>query len=143
MSAQQIHSQAGYSIVELVVSAVLLGLLIIGMVSMVQKGTELGVQSDHRRQARSLINAAFDSSEFDFRSYAAITTSQSRVDTVYLDPEESAPVKATLKVVVASQQNFSVSGTNVPYKRVSMTVRWILPKEKDSITVEKWLSDAD
>ncbi|MBF0431190.1 MAG: hypothetical protein HQK83_07935 [Fibrobacteria bacterium] len=139
----QQSSQAGTSLVEIMVSAVILGIVILAIISMIQKGRELDVSSDHRRQARALIHAAFEQDEFKIANYNAISdTTTSRTDSVQLDPDESTPLTGVLSISVSAANVMTVNSTQVPYKDITMTLTWNEPEGPDTVQVMRRISNA-
>ena len=66
---RRLNSYAGFSLIEVLVAGLIIGIVVIAMVTMVRTGRELDVSSDHRRQARALIHAAFEDEIFSYVNY--------------------------------------------------------------------------
>ena len=60
--------KGGFTIVELIVSAVILIIAVIAVVAVVRKSTEIQVVDYHRRQARAVIMRTFET-VFDYRQF--------------------------------------------------------------------------
>jgi type II secretory pathway pseudopilin PulG len=133
----------GYSIVELLVAAIVLTIAITAIVAVIRKGRELEIVDKHRRQARSIIDNKMEI-QYDDRNFSTITpTNDSTVIT--LDPRFGTPLTATLKWVVTQGTEtvtVGVNNTTMIVKKVTMTVSWTEPDgNPENITISKWIAD--
>lgn len=82
----------GYSLVELMVSATIIALLAIAVVSMVRKSNHLRSEDAHRRRARAIIDSCFESRSYHYSNYVDLSG-----DTlsVIIDERESTVRKMT------------------------------------------------
>lgn len=132
----------GYSLLELLVSATIIALLTIAVVSMVRKSNHLTSEDAHRRRARALIDSCFESRSFHFSNYVNLAG-----DTlgVAIDERGAGSVEddltGTLTISVSGEMKMSGSdGIDVPYKEVGMLVRWLEPEGPVTINLTKWIT---
>ncbi len=132
----------GYSLVELMVSATIIALLAIAVVSMVRKSNHLRSEDAHRRRARAIIDSCFESRSYHYSNYVDLSG-----DTlsVIIDEREKYSTeddhRGTLIVTVSDEKKMSGSdGIVIPYKEVSMLVRWLEPEGPVIMNLTKWIT---
>jgi prepilin-type N-terminal cleavage/methylation domain-containing protein len=138
----------GFSLVEVLVAAVLLSLTLVALIAIIRKGREIDINDLHRRQARTLICAQFESQTYQQTNYpnlrAAAPSSVST--TVTVDPRignGGVALTGTLRIDV-TRPALTMNGVNgvqniAPVKVVG-TVLWNEPNFADSVVLEKYLT---
>jgi len=128
---------AGFTLVELVVSAVIIGIAIMAVVAVARKGRELDITYSHHRRARAIIDSCFESVAYQYTNYAALPTITGQL--VKIDPRGDGPdddLNGSLTMTVSPPTTIG----GVECKQISATVSWAEPEETKSITVEKWVT---
>ncbi len=131
----------GFTIVELLVSAVIFAIIVVSVVAVVRKGRDLQVTDQHRRQARIILHRLLEN-EYDYRRYRLVKdTSFTLSDT--LDERDGNPLIASIVVDVDTTGIVNVQGTNIPVKKVTTTATWTeVTGEEEEVSLTKLLADA-
>ncbi len=137
---QDCHVQTiicGFSLVEVLVSAAILGVVILAIVAVVRKGGDIQVSGTYLREARTILNARFETM-YGQEKYALIVVQPETGIPVTLDPGNGVnPLPGTLYTTVDVP-----GGTPVPAKQVTLALAWDnADGERDSISMTKWISE--
>ena len=128
------HRQQGYTLIELMVSSVVLGLAVVGTTTLWRNGQEFEQQGDVRRQAFQALVGAMEAPEYHFSRYA---TAANWSGTVLLDSGTTSSVTCNLAVVVSPEDSVlwgtGADMNRIRFKHVTGTVTWPLPGKPDSI----------
>jgi Tfp pilus assembly protein PilV len=134
------HRSRGYSLVEVLVAAMLLIIVVFAIVGVVRKGRELDVGDNHRRQARALIDSLMET-RYDDRQYNTVVPNTKVTGTVRI--ADNIGVADVIDSVgpMASVTAATGANTTVPIKPIIIKVRWTeVDGTKDSIVIEKQLA---
>jgi type II secretory pathway pseudopilin PulG len=132
----------GFSLVEVIVSAVLVSLSVVAVVSSVSTGVRLQVTDNDRRQARTLIQSVFEE-QYDFRNYNSIVPNTTHTETVIIDNRDGIPLQGELTAVVQNTTLGADNGCTFPARQVTITCRWnVDPQTVDSIQLTKIIAQA-
>ncbi|MBN1982872.1 MAG: type II secretion system protein [Chitinivibrionales bacterium] len=130
-------SCSGYSLVELLVAAVILTLIIAVVVASIRKGSEIDVADNYRRQARALIINLMET-DFNHRNFNTLQQENVTIP-VSLSNQNGHQIGATIQRSVVG--NFMVvTGTTFPVWEIDITVRWpipAVPNQNEMITLRK------
>lgn len=120
-------------------ASLVLGLAIVGTVSMLGTGTDLGRANDLRRQARVMAQEALEDPRYFFRDPNYMLEAGYRDQyNLNLATADVVPCSLLVSVVV---ENANWLDKNVPYRRVTARVRWpVTGYPKDSVEVSKRLA---
>ena len=137
--------QAGFTIVEVLVAAVILSLSVVGTVAMVRKSQDMISQDKNRRAARGFIVKTLEQSSFEPENYAALTTSTT---TQSVSINAAASINGTLITEISDEQTqtgasntFGVA-VDIPYREITVTVKWNeTGDKKDSVQVWKRIAN--
>jgi prepilin-type N-terminal cleavage/methylation domain-containing protein len=141
------RSERGFSLVELMVSATVLGLATIGALSMIGTGRALDAEEVFRRQAYQFAAAALEDAKYGYQNYplAAGTTNRA----IQLQIDGGQKVNATLISTVGAEQNTDLQAAPpaggtipIPYQQVTVKVRWPTASPTDSVSFSKWVANA-
>ncbi len=140
-----LHSNKGFTLVELLVAATIAILCITSVTAMLIKGREIDVGDRYRRYVRALVISEFENPQFHFNQYvnllnqAGTTTRNVTIDTrgAYDD------IPGSLTTVIGAQTAASASdGANIPYIPVTITLAWATVDGNDNITLTKFITQA-
>lgn len=132
----------GFSLVEVLVSAVFVALSVVAVVSAVSTGVRLQVTDNDRRQARTLVQSVFEE-QYDFRNYNSIVSNTTRTETVVIDNRDGNPLQGELTTIVHDAAPGTDNGSSFPAKQVTITCRWKSdPQTADSIQLTKIVAQA-
>lgn len=136
---QKSRSARGYTLVEVMVATLILGLSVVAVVTMLREGRNSEDYGEVQRQASILLRSAMEDTAYDFRKYAVYNGLLSHKfghnDTLRLD---TLRIFAICSVTVGAQQTENWTGTNqVKFKRIVGIVRWTLDGVLDSLTLSK------
>lgn len=132
---------AGYTLIETLVSGVLLVFAVTAAVAVVGTGTQLGTSDNERRQARTVIRSQFERN-YDFRDFNTIPQNSSTVEDVTIDDRMGTPLVGQLTRAVSTENVVTNSGTTCSVKRVQLKLRWInVNGIADSITLTKLVAN--
>jgi prepilin-type N-terminal cleavage/methylation domain-containing protein len=142
-----LHTQKGVTLVELMVSATILGLATIGAFAMIGVGRSLDTDEVLRRQAYQFATAALEDAKYGYQNYplASATTTSG----VQLKIDGGQTISATLEVKVGTEQKVSLQGApqdggtiQIPYQSVTAKLRWPSASPTDSVYLVKLVADA-
>lgn len=135
----------GYTIVELLVAAIILTVAIASIVAVVSKGRTLDISDKHRRQARSIIDGIMEK-QFNDKDYNLISSAMNDSYDMPLDPRENVPLPATVSIAVDDDDpDLYVSGSDIPVKKVTISVTWRTEPDNETpetISISKWIAKA-
>ncbi|MBN1128171.1 MAG: hypothetical protein JXA71_04260 [Chitinispirillaceae bacterium] len=132
----------GFSLVEVMVSAVFVALSVAAVVSAVSTGVRLQVTDNERRQARALIKSLFEE-QYDFRNYQSIVPTTARTETVVIDERDGSLLQGELTTTVEDVSPATDNGCAVPARQVTLTCKWNTdPQTVDSIRLTKIVAQA-
>jgi type II secretory pathway pseudopilin PulG len=132
----------GFSLVEVLVSAVFVALSVVAVVSAVSTGVRLQVTDNDRRQARTLIQSVFEE-QYDFRNYNSIISNTTRTETVVIDNRDGNPLQGELTTIVRDATPGTDNGSAFPAKQVTITCTWNIDAQTaDSIQLTKIVAQA-
>ncbi|MFW5813351.1 MAG: prepilin-type N-terminal cleavage/methylation domain-containing protein [Fibrobacterota bacterium] len=129
----------GFTLVELLTSAVILAIAVAAIVAVVRKGREMQIIDYHRRQARVEIQQTFESL-YDYRKYPGPDLLAG--DSVVIDERQEGVLKARRRTVV-TDDTVNISGSDVPVRKITVTLNWReIDGSDESVSLSKWISDA-
>lgn len=115
----------GVSLVEVLVSAALIGFSLFAVINMVRKGQEQLLLNNHRNQARGIIERTIENSQFNPENYnALVTAANPTAQDVVIDGK--ANLHGSLTVTINAEQN--QTGVDplllIPYREIIIAVSW-------------------
>ncbi len=126
----------GFSLVEIMVAAVVIGIAILAVVTVARKSREIDVTFSHHHAARCFIDSCFEDSVWQHLNYNSIPTS--RNDSVLIDSRAGGtPVKGYLTVRSRLDSIVDAGTFYVVFKRCSATVAWQEPEGAQTVTSTK------
>ncbi|MDR0305831.1 MAG: type II secretion system GspH family protein [Chitinispirillales bacterium] len=145
--------KGGFTIVELLISAVIMIIATFAVIVVVRKATDIDVEDHHTRQARMIIMEIFER-DFDYRMYASglygngkyqIQPDQTSFETefdVVIDSRDlhSEPLMGRLSLKVEHDE-VTAGALNVDIHRVTAMVIWTeIGEVMDTVTLSKILA---
>lgn len=128
-------TQDGFTLIEIMVSTVVLGLAITGIVALLRNGRELEYANGHKRQAKQVAQAAMELEAYYYINYS---TMGNMSQDLFFDAGPVNPIAAHLTVTVSAEQSVVWNdGISVPYKSVEAKVLWPYPYPEDSVVIVK------
>ncbi len=126
----------GFSLVEVLVAAAVLGIATVSVVVMIRKGGDLQVTNTYRLQARAFLNARMETlyqpGRFEFIGEGDIS------ELVTFGFHQGGA--ALNGILYTSVQDSNVIG--FPIKRIGLSLAWdVFDAGRDSIYIEKWLTE--
>lgn len=139
--------QKGFTLVELMVSATILGLATIGAFAMIGVGRSLDTDEVLRRQAYQFATAALEDPQYGYQNYPL--PSSFTPSGVQLKIDGGQTVNATLEIAVGVEEKATLQGApedggtiQIPYQPVTAKVKWPPLNSTDSVFLVKWVADA-
>jgi hypothetical protein len=137
-----LRSSAGYTVIEILVSGILMTFSVSAVVAVVGTGTHLGSSDNHRRQARAIVRSVFEQ-EYDFRDYNTVPDNGSSIGSVEIDSREGNPLIGDLRREIVTDTMTAGNGSKFPVKRVTLVLKWLeTANVPDSITLTKVMAKA-
>ncbi|MBN1758179.1 MAG: type II secretion system protein [Chitinispirillaceae bacterium] len=141
---KHVHDTGGFSLVELLVAAAILGIAIFAIVGIVRKSRDIQVVDQHRQEARALLNTIFER-EYGAGKYQTVEEITDDTSTVTIDPHtDGNPLTGVLHTTVIENTGFTTTdGTVVPIKMITLTLEWdgLYEGEKETVTMTKWIAE--
>jgi type II secretory pathway pseudopilin PulG len=136
------RKNAGYTLIETLVSGMLMVFAVTAAVAVVGTGTQLGTSDNDRRQARAIIRSMFEQ-EYDFRDFNQIPEHDTTVENMQIDERMGNPLVGQLTRFITTGNIVTNSGTSCPVRRVELQVRWAnTDGTADSISLTKLVANA-
>ena len=134
----------GFTLVELLVSSIIIVLSIVAIVAMLRKGREIDINDKYRRKARTIVMSEFEAPKFHYSRYPNLVTgTTTRTDTI--DARKSAsPILGTLTTIIGAVDSTTASnGYRIAYRPVTMSIVWSTVDGSDTITLTKRITRAE
>jgi type II secretory pathway pseudopilin PulG len=142
---KMLRNAGGFSLVEILVAAIILSLAIMALVAAGRKSHEFDITYQHHRVARDLITAALESSAYQYTNYDNMTDSKRQVIIDERDPaDKTDDLAATLVIIVSPEKKTPGGGVGSPaviYKDITATITWQEPEGSQTVTVVKSVAD--
>ena len=131
----------GYTLVEVLVSAVIMSLALIAIVTVIRKSWDINVDNLHRRQARTIIINHLELLDYHHSNFSSLCTSCctndcNKTETVTIDKN----LTGTLNTSIIPNNSLSIDGTIIPLLIVTIKLTWQEAEYPDSVSVEKWVA---
>jgi prepilin-type N-terminal cleavage/methylation domain-containing protein len=144
----QHNASSGFTLVELMVASVCLGLAISGAMSMIGAGRQIEMENWNRRQARMLAYSALENNAYHYLNFSSIIVPYSQTSVVQLNPGTPLAINATL-VVTSDLGYFTMHDPDgetppslgIQYKWVRAAVNWTVAGHADSVHVRKRITE--
>jgi len=131
----------GFSLVEVLVAAVVLALALFATVAMVRKGQEMIALDKHRRMARGIIERTLENDDYQPASYSSLATitTPTPKDTV-IDPKGN--IHGSLTVTVGAEQP-TINGAAIPYRVITAAITWaeLGSASNETVSTSKWVTN--
>jgi prepilin-type N-terminal cleavage/methylation domain-containing protein len=119
---------AGYTLVELMVAAVLLGICVSGVMTMISVGRQAELDNSIRRQARIFAANQMESDQYNYTQYPATAGMASPPDTINRDTIPK--IVPTISVTVSPESSAvwnQIGGGSISfqYQKVTVAVSWL------------------
>jgi prepilin-type N-terminal cleavage/methylation domain-containing protein len=127
----------GFSLVELLVAASIIGMFTIGFVAMLNKGGDICTADKHRRQVRAQMDALFET-KYHYLNYTQLHSSDFPLyDSIIVENRQQGPsLKAEL---VASLRDSTVF--QMPIKIINLSSHWNeYNGVSERIELTKWIA---
>jgi prepilin-type N-terminal cleavage/methylation domain-containing protein len=138
--ARRIDRRQGFSLIEVMVSAVILGMLIIGVITVLRKSNDLDVTYVHYRRARAILDSCFEDTIYTPLRYNLMTNDS---QAVLIDdrgtPSTNDDLFGMMRIVVSTQQINCGGGRNAPYKEIQGTINWTDGGSEELIDISKYV----
>jgi type II secretory pathway pseudopilin PulG len=140
MKRSAIKNNSGYTLIEVLVSGILLVFAVTAAVAVVGTGTQLGTSDNDRRQARAVVRSIFEQS-YDYRDFNIIPESDTAVEDIQIDERMGNPLVGQLTRTIITETITTNSGTPLSVRRVVLSLRWAsVDGTADSITLTKLIA---
>jgi prepilin-type N-terminal cleavage/methylation domain-containing protein len=131
--------EKGYTLVEILVAAVIIAIAIVAMIAVMRKGLDIELNDMHRRNARAVICGKMESRYYSNANYGSLTAGTvTENDTLDSKPVVVGTLTTTITGPTLKVNN---NGVDVSYKTISMWMRWAEKKFNDTLKIEKWVCD--
>jgi prepilin-type N-terminal cleavage/methylation domain-containing protein len=133
---------SGFSLVEVLVAAMVISIALFSVIAMVRKGQELIGLDRHLREARGIIVRTLESPGFQPENYNNILTGSA---TQLVTIDSHANLKGSCTITINAEQPV-VNGVSVPHREIDAIVSWIENSgsntpHNESVRVVKWLAN--
>jgi prepilin-type N-terminal cleavage/methylation domain-containing protein len=133
---------SGFSLVEVLVAAMIISIAFFSVIAMVRKGQELTGLDRHLREARGIIVRTLESPGFQPENYNNLLAGST---TQLVTIDSHANLKGSFTITVNEEQPV-VNGVPAPYREIDAIVSWIEnsgsnTSYNESVRVVKWLAN--
>ncbi len=138
----RLKGSGGYSLVEVLVSGMLMTFAVTAAVAVVTTGTQLQSSDNLRRQARAVARTELERN-YDFRDFNTIPASGKSTSSVTIDARPGNPLSGQMTTNIVSNTIATNTGTQVPVKEITVQVSWTGTEGiSDSISITKIIANA-
>jgi prepilin-type N-terminal cleavage/methylation domain-containing protein len=146
MLQKKLQNQFGFTLIELMVASLILGMSITAIMTMLSIGRTIEAGDGLRRQARNIVASTMESAAYQTYAVGA-NFSNSIVGS--LTPSLGPPIPYTLTTNVTSPPAASWTDGNappaiipnsVPYNFVDVQITWVDAGTNESYRLQKWLA---
>jgi prepilin-type N-terminal cleavage/methylation domain-containing protein len=137
---QLIHKigNKGFTLVELIVAALVVSVALFAILAMVRKGQEQIALDKHRREARGIIERTLETQQFQPESYNNLVTNTSPTAV-------TIPIATNISgyLTVAISAEIPAAGSVPPYRSITANVRWreLGSSVDETVSIVKWLAN--
>jgi hypothetical protein len=142
----------GFTLAELIVAGAIGSLAILVLVGVLRKGIEISETSQHRQRARAIIDSCLESPTYQCNNFVNIAAPPAATG-VIIDPRSAGAaddLTGALAITVTPGVNTTpvissgvAARDNVAFKRIAMKVSWLEPEGRDSVLIEKSVTNLD
>ena len=136
----------GFTLVEILVSAVIVMLCIVVIVAMLRKGREIDITDRYRRLAKAIIASEFELPKYHRTQYQTLRTSTgttTRTETIDYRGAES-DIVGTLETKIGAEATIPATGSDtLGYVPVTISMFWSSVDGNDTITLTKQITGAE
>jgi type II secretory pathway pseudopilin PulG len=134
-------AQDGYSLVEIMVAAIVMSIAFIALFAIIRSGRAIDIEELHRRRARAVIDSCFETAGLSYTNYSDLADEQVADAEVEIDPANPT-VGGTLDIFVGEETTVTASAdTDIAFKPVTVTVTWSESGTDKSISITKRISE--
>ena len=131
----------GFSIVEALVSAAILGVVVIAIVAMVRKSGDLQIESGYRQKARVALNERFETL-YKQLNYPLIAEGTNDSSVTFGVGAGTDSLIGTLHTTIESALLTVSTTPDIPVKKVTLALAWDdIDGSRDSISITKWIAE--
>lgn len=134
-------AQAGYTLVEVMVSSLILALAVSGIVAMIINAGSRQAVNDHNRQARMIVREELEDDRRNAYQYANPLMPGENNNGIYLDHNLPSGGIGTLRIVtitsLATPAICALPGVNVPYRKIVASLGWYESGKATSLTISR------
>lgn len=130
----------GFTLIEIMVSTLILGLIVSGVLAMIRNSREDELETEYRRQARLIVFEALEDTLYHPSRYAGAPANYPvQANKVkYLNKWQTNQVQADLDITVSpEQQETMAAGVVVRYYRITASIQWPTAAPTNAITFTK------
>jgi type II secretory pathway pseudopilin PulG len=128
---------SGFSLVEVLVAAMVISLALISVVALTRKSQEWIALDRHMRAARAIISTTLENQRFQPENYINLV-SGTATETVTIDSK--ANIQGTFTVTIGPEQP-TVNGVAIPYREITAVINWVENGgSNESVRIIKWLT---
>lgn len=128
----------GFTLVEILVSAVIVMLCIVVIVAMLRKGREIDINDRYRRLAKAIIAAEFETPQLHYSNYSSLVTGVTSKTVTIDERGAESDITGNLTTTIGSIGNIA----GIDYIPVTITVSWTTVDGDDAITLTKQITGA-
>ncbi len=149
----QLRENSGFTLIETMAAALILGISITGVMTLLGVGVAVETDGGFRRQARMIAASTLEQPAYHFSNYNGLTPGAgpwpASPDTSLKASREGAPpLPATLAVTVSPATTWALAdaeGSSVPvsvaYKTITAQVSWTLDGHSETVTLVKTITE--
>lgn len=121
-------NQTGTTLVEVMVSSIILAMTILAVVTMIRKARDIDFESDIQLQAKRLAHAALEENDFHPSQYTALAEETRDYADLEIYPavNSTRPIVVEKRVVIGPEVLDETGWVNrsIPYRKITATITW-------------------
>ena len=129
----------GFTLVEVLVAAAVMSIALFAIIAVVRKGREIDINDLHRRQARTLICAQFESQTYQYTNYPNIPIGTTAIP-VTIDPRNGTNQLAGTLRITTDSTRLTIGAKAILTKKITASLSWKEPEFTDTVTITKILA---
>lgn len=130
-----IFHNKGFTLIELIVAAFIVGLVVLSVVATIRKSRETDITYFHHHNARAIIDSCFESVKYSYSQFDSIPSVSGA--SFILDPRNGNSLMGTLNISVTVDSVPAEGSIYVVFKKCSATLSWSEPEGTENETITK------
>jgi hypothetical protein len=136
-----VSARGGFTLVEVLVSAIIILLMIMGTTAAMRQGQTVAALDMQRNTVRQAMIAELEKPEYRHELFDSLILGSSNASVMLDDRGTPTPTDdlAAYMTIVADSADYTLNSVVIPRKRVILNANWSSLDGADTLIMEKWI----